>query len=276
MQRQPRHAAGFTLIELLVTLAIIAVLIALLLPAVQSARASARRAQCQNHLRQLGLALHNYHDTHLVFPPGSYVLGSASPVQSGWGWGAMILPYLDQSPLYQRIDFNIGTAVGGNLDLIATRFSFGNVRPKSLPIGCTSFFPTIRPTISRPGITADQGDIWTTCRPSRWVTSRTARHRHSRRGSESFSLGPTEVWYSRRHGSDRWRSKTNMSIGPSLTSHPAILIPSTIRHTIPGRSEAGIREARFLFYAMVRRGFSVRTWTHRSTRLLEHLMVARS
>lgn len=63
--------AGFTLIELLVVIAIIAVLIALLLPAVQQAREAARRSQCKNNLKQLGLSLHNYHDTHRVFPPGA-------------------------------------------------------------------------------------------------------------------------------------------------------------------------------------------------------------
>lgn len=103
-----RHRRGFTLIELLVVIAIIAVLIALLLPAVQQAREAARRTQCRNNLKQIGLALHNYHDSHRTFPIGHCWI-SATRVQSdgwGWGWSAMILPYLDQAPLYNRINFS--------------------------------------------------------------------------------------------------------------------------------------------------------------------------
>ena len=101
-----RHR-GFTLIELLVVIAIIAILIALLLPAVQQAREAARRSQCKNNLKQMGLALHNYHASVNRFPPG-YVAGAAYPATAnGWGWSAMILPYLDQSPLYRQIDFRL-------------------------------------------------------------------------------------------------------------------------------------------------------------------------
>lgn len=88
---------GFTLVELLVVIAIIGVLIALLLPAVQQARESARRIQCTNNLKQLGLALHNYHDTHLVFPPG-YI------VNSGWSWGSFILPQAEQNNVYDQLN----------------------------------------------------------------------------------------------------------------------------------------------------------------------------
>ena len=94
----PRHRTtrqAFTLIELLVVIAIIAILIALLLPAVQQAREAARRTQCRNHLKQLALALHNYHDTHGVLPSG-YI------VETGWGWGTMVLPPMDQGPLFNE------------------------------------------------------------------------------------------------------------------------------------------------------------------------------
>src|SRR5690349_8266006 len=119
MSFEPRQfRRGFTLVEMLVSLAIIGVLLALILPAVQQSRAAARRAACTNHLRQLCLALHNYHDLHQVLPAGSYVRGPSFPTESGWGWGAMILPYVDQAPLNNRIDFNVGTAVGSNRAII--------------------------------------------------------------------------------------------------------------------------------------------------------------
>ena len=92
---------GFTLIELLVVIAIIAVLIALLLPAVQQARESARRTQCKNNLKQYGLGLHNYHDTYLMFPPGGTNWGYP---QIGWQVG--ILPFMDQTPLFNSLDMN--------------------------------------------------------------------------------------------------------------------------------------------------------------------------
>lgn len=106
---------GFTLIELLVVIAIIGVLIALLLPAVQSAREAARRSQCTNNLKQLALAIHNYHDVHNVLPPDGMFLGAAwvgaAPGQGfGWGWNAgwpvLILPNLEQTPLYNAYNFN--------------------------------------------------------------------------------------------------------------------------------------------------------------------------
>ncbi|MCA9090824.1 MAG: DUF1559 domain-containing protein [Planctomycetaceae bacterium] len=110
---------GFTLIELLVVIAIIAILIALLLPAVQQAREAARRSQCKNNLKQLGLALHNYHDTFNMFPPGQ-IRGWNGTAEMGNGasWGAMILPYIDQAPLYNQLNFNIGLYEGVNKTVI--------------------------------------------------------------------------------------------------------------------------------------------------------------
>ena len=103
---------GFTLIELLVVIASIAILIALLLPAVQQAREAARRTQCKNNLKQFGLALHNYHDVYNQFPNGKYgcVLDSGGAANSN-SWRAfsvhtMILPYIEQAPLYASLDFN--------------------------------------------------------------------------------------------------------------------------------------------------------------------------
>ena len=115
---KPIKRVGFTLIELLVVIAIIAILIALLLPAVQQAREAARRSTCKNNMKQIGLALHNYHETHRCFPSGWIQPSLASTCQAsttstsaclpGWGWSSMILPFMDQANLYQAL--NIGTA----------------------------------------------------------------------------------------------------------------------------------------------------------------------
>jgi prepilin-type N-terminal cleavage/methylation domain-containing protein/prepilin-type processing-associated H-X9-DG protein len=109
---RPMIRRGFTLIELLVVIAIIAVLIALLLPAVQAAREAARRAQCNNNLKQIGLALHNYHQTNNVFPMGKsqsadnlgYAGGYAGWTE--WSAQAMMLGYMEQTPIYNAINFN--------------------------------------------------------------------------------------------------------------------------------------------------------------------------
>ncbi|QEH36928.1 Type II secretion system protein G precursor [Aquisphaera giovannonii] len=106
---------GFTLIELLVVIAIIAVLIALLLPAVQSAREAARRAQCVNNLKQIGLAAHNYESTNGVFPPGAITktLAEQNAPGAGWGhwgtqaisWRVLVLPYIEQNNAFNNINF---------------------------------------------------------------------------------------------------------------------------------------------------------------------------
>ena len=104
-----RKRRGFTLIELLVVIAIIAILIALLLPAVQQAREAARRASCKNNMRQLGIALHNYHDTFGTLPPGWIGVSQRRADvegESGFGWGTMILPNLEQSPIYSTLNFS--------------------------------------------------------------------------------------------------------------------------------------------------------------------------
>ena len=126
MRRSRPRSWGFTLIELLVVIAIIGVLIALLLPAVQQAREAARRSQCVNNLKQIGLALHNYVDANGAYP------GNESGWTSGIGhantWMAMILPYVDQASLYDRLNFGfLGSGNSGTQAIFANKTAYNTM-----------------------------------------------------------------------------------------------------------------------------------------------------
>ena len=138
---------GFTLVELLVVIAIIGILVALLLPAVQAAREAARRMSCSNNVKQLTLALHNYHDVHKAFPFGHLYRGihDGDPVNatggSGFGWGYSILTFIEQSALFDQFLATQGIGVPPN-DLRCRARCPGSVVPRtrSRPIGTTGVF----------------------------------------------------------------------------------------------------------------------------------------
>lgn len=119
MKSRGSSRRGFTLVELLVVIAIIGILVALLLPAIQAAREAARRTECSNNLKQIGLGLQNYHDTHGKFPLGSFNLREAWP-SNGSNWRALLLPYIEQTTLHEQLSFTAtshfmaGGAAGGN------------------------------------------------------------------------------------------------------------------------------------------------------------------
>jgi prepilin-type N-terminal cleavage/methylation domain-containing protein len=117
-----RSNRGFTLVELLVVIAIIGILVALLLPAVQAAREAARRTSCNNKLRQHGIAMHNYHDVFLMFPPGCRVSGPPAnqTETSGHVWLRALLPYIEMGTMYDQWDYTVAYHVGSNLTLIRT------------------------------------------------------------------------------------------------------------------------------------------------------------
>jgi prepilin-type N-terminal cleavage/methylation domain-containing protein len=117
---------GFTLIELLVVIAIVAVLMSLLLPAVQQAREAARRAQCKSNIRQISLALHNYHATYGIFPSGQYFCKPGTDCSNrpffapGWGWSASVLPFVDQAPIFNRLNFSLEMRDASHVGVLAT------------------------------------------------------------------------------------------------------------------------------------------------------------
>ena len=145
-----RNRRAFTLIELLVVIAIIAVLIALLLPAVQQAREAARRTQCKNNLKQIGLAVHNYHDTFNVFPYAA----SAAAVKNQSGI-VLLLPYFDQAPLYNSLNHNSAMGVFGAPPL--------GVDPVNLKAATTKLTALLCPSDNGPQSISDAGGGYYGC-----------------------------------------------------------------------------------------------------------------
>ncbi|MBN1394800.1 MAG: DUF1559 domain-containing protein [Pirellulales bacterium] len=139
--RIPQSPRAFTLVELLVVITIIGILIALLLPAVQAAREAARRAQCSNNMKQIGLALHLYHEVHGVFPPGGGVQFPGGGV--AWEWSALVLPHMEQEAISKTIDFTFPYNWTQNVDMIRT-FVYTYICPSTRPpvlVTCCSHIP---------------------------------------------------------------------------------------------------------------------------------------
>ena len=162
-QLSDRHThSGFTLVELLVVIAIIGILIALLLPAVQAAREAARRAQCLNNVKQFGIALHGYHDTHKVFPPSylSQAAGGGVDSAPGWAWGVLILPFMEQQAVYDSFNRdlpcwdlqNVGPAKNG-LGI----FICPSARDADTPLDIKDISGTILSTFARSCYVANAG-----------------------------------------------------------------------------------------------------------------------
>ena len=127
MKRTPQRIA-FTLVELLVVITIIGILISLLLPAVQAAREAARRLQCSNNLKQMGLAFHNYENSNAMLPPGGLTQTSGG---YGFSWLVRILPYIEQQNIYNQLDFN-GASTGGSIGWLAGGSWGGNAQNREV------------------------------------------------------------------------------------------------------------------------------------------------
>jgi len=239
LRGRQRRKHGFTLIELLVVIAIIAVLIALLLPAVQQAREAARRTQCQNNFKQLGLAFANYESTMRCFPPRS--IYNATGVKAGkkpnpcFHWAQMLLPYMDQSVLYQQMDWTTAWCTPGpNLTVAQTPLSVYYC--PSSPNAASRYVPTAADWAAYPGT-----------------------------GFPYQNPGPGAVAVGDMMGSagfkDTWATAIYGGLTPAMSQNDTyygVAGPGIFCHATPGGGQGGLtgNEAMLVRYATVTDGLS--------------------
>ena len=150
---------GFTLIELLVVIAIIAVLVAILLPAIQQAREAARRSQCANNLKQFGIALHNYHEAHGMFPLGinpSVYDSGATYAWRGFSAHTMLLPYMDQAGIYNQLNFNLLYDAAPNNSAIVRKRIASFICPSDFPYNGSATEPGVNYAARQDSLTCQQ------------------------------------------------------------------------------------------------------------------------
>lgn len=191
-----RTRPAFTLVELLVVIAIIGVMVGLLLPAVQAAREAARRMSCSNNLKQIGLALHNYHDTYNGFPPGYInnppaLSGPVAGDYSQWAWGAFLLPFMEQAALSEQLsvgDINLSAALtpGGPFDRTAALAT-----PVSAFICPTDSGPMVHETADA---LRDSNDAWQNVAKANYVGVNTTRRWHSGGRLTGPDVGKPSQW----------------------------------------------------------------------------------
>jgi len=217
MLRHVRKRRAFTLIELLVVIAIIAILVALLLPAVQQAREAARRAECKSKLKQIGIALHNYHDVHSVFPPGDINPNRSCGVTRSCGTGVnavppggqvknhtvhiMLLPYVDQASLYEELDLDIAT--GPAAHSLNTLGIAGGTAPGTPIPGNSALIATVIPGFLCPSdpsgnvpVSVGDANHYHTGGPVGTTNYLPCGGRRGWGDSQSFSYGFTRTWNS--------------------------------------------------------------------------------
>lgn len=272
MTKRPKR--GFTLIELLVVIAIIAVLVALLLPAVQQAREAARRSQCGNNLKQLVTAIHVYEETYGMYPPGSIgPMNGNSSFPTGWcdpglgcgvpwghfSWAALILPMLEQTSLYEMIDFSVPAYTYSIIENGAQRGPAGHANNKTAADSMPSVFncpstPRVQPErqMKDYGINGGSGN----CCPERtsvgadglaYVNSR-VRHRDITDGTSNtfafmeLSHTANHSWLDRNRGSNPFLWVHHASQG-YVQGHPTDLPDTGIynNRAANGHHSAGVQ-----------------------------------